>query len=305
MATNDPSIDPGARDRLRLRFGADVDAWFDRLPGLLTEISSRWRCEIGAAIPRGSVSTVFHCRAAGGTAAVLKVSPDRARILVEASGLSAWRGRSAPYVIEVDEELGALLLEEVEPGTTLAEGTAYPAARDIGQLLRSLHDADIAGLRFPSLIERVDALFRSSEALYRAFPDLGDVIAPELYERGWAEASELANDQSKSVLLHGDLTPSNILVGEKGTLVAIDPAPCLGDPAFDAVDLTMWRARELATIEKRAWALSEDANIDPTRLLAWCSAFAGMNALELASKGAVEADVEPFVALASQRGGRS
>src|SRR3954466_14981356 len=63
MATNDPSIDPGARERLRLRFGADVAAWFDRLPGLLTEISSRWPCEIGAAIPRGCVSTVFHCRA--------------------------------------------------------------------------------------------------------------------------------------------------------------------------------------------------------------------------------------------------
>jgi streptomycin 6-kinase len=42
-------------------------------------------------------------------------------------------------------------------------------------------------------------------------------------------------------VLHGDLTPSNILDGgaERG-LVAMDPAPCLGDAAFDAVDLILW-----------------------------------------------------------------
>ena len=55
------------------------------------------------------------------------------------------------------------------------------------------------------------------------------------------------------MLLHGDLTPVNVLDGgvERG-LVAIDPAPCVGDPAFDAIDLVLWRADDAATIATRA-----------------------------------------------------
>ena len=47
-------------------------------------------------------------------------------------------------------------------------------------------------------------------------------------------------------MLHGDLTPGNILDGgTERRLVAIDPAPCLGDAAFDAVDLILWQAGNL------------------------------------------------------------
>ena len=86
-------------------------------------------------------------------------------------------------------------------------------------------------------------------------------------------------------MVHGDLTPSNILDGgtERG-LVAIDPAPCLGDAAFDAIDLILWDADDLETIEARAQRLAAAADIDARRLLDWCSAFAGMCALDLASQ---------------------
>jgi len=79
--------------------------------------------------------------------------------------------------------------------------------------------------------------------------------------------------------------PSNILDGgaERG-LVTIDPAPCLGDAAFDADDLILWQADDLATIEARAQRLARAAGMDARRLLDWCAAFAGMFALELASQ---------------------
>jgi streptomycin 6-kinase len=103
-------------------------------------------------------------------------------------------------------------------------------------------------------------------------------------------------------MLHGDLTPSNILDGgaERG-LVAIDPAPCLGDAAFDAVDLILWDADDLETIEARAGLLAAAADMDIRRLLDWCSAFAGMCALELANEGNVRnARIEALLELASQ-----
>jgi streptomycin 6-kinase len=83
--------------------------------------------------------------------------------------------------------------------------------------------------------------------------------------------------------------------------VAIDPAPCLGDATFDAVDLLLWQADDLATIEGRAKQLAAATSADAHRLLAWCTAFAGMAALELASTPATPRHrVEAAVALANR-----
>jgi streptomycin 6-kinase len=155
------------------------------------------------------MSVVFCCRMADGPGAVLKVSPDRARLADEAAALEGWHTVHTPAV-----------------------------------------------------------------------------LALELYEYGRRLATRLAQDASPIVLLHGDLTPSNILDGgaERG-LVAIDPAPCLGDPAFDAVDLICWQADDLETIEARTERLAAATGTHAERLLGWCTAFAGMIALELASQG--------------------
>jgi streptomycin 6-kinase len=112
----------------------------------------------------------------------------------------------------------------------------------------------------------------------------------------------LAADAAPTVLLHGDLTPVNVLDGgsERG-LVAIDPAPCLGDPAFDAIDLVFWRADDHETIATRAEQLAPAIGSDASRLLGWCAAFAAMVALELAeASDDVPSQVESLMALASR-----
>jgi streptomycin 6-kinase len=87
------------------------------------------------------------------------------------------------------------------------------------------------------------------------------------------------------VLLRGDLTPSNILDGGASRgLVAIDPAPCLGDAAFDAVDLIVWQAGDLETVQARTKRLAAATGIDAERFFRWCVAFAAMAGLELASQ---------------------
>ena len=84
----------------------------------------------------------------------------------------------------------------------------------------------------------------------------------------------LAAEPTPTVLLHGDLTPVNVLDGgpERG-LVAIDPAPCLGDPDFDAVDLVFWRAD--GHRDRSRPARSSLGRRLPAASLDWCIAFAG------------------------------
>lgn len=279
-----PAVDAGARRRLTARFGAAVEAWCDALPDVLVELAARWRFELGGQIPRGTMSAVYRCRLADGRAAVLKASPDRRRLADEAGALRGWRSRHSPVVHAFDEQRGVLLLEAVEPGTPLVVAAAHPSAEEVGALLAALHVA--AAGPYPTVGRRVDHLFDSSTTLYDRDPGLAAAVPPELHERGRQLAASLAHDAGPAVLLHGDLTPGNILDGgARRGLVAIDPAPCLGDPAFDAVDLILWRSADVPAIEDRVRRLASVAGLDGGRLLAWAAAFAAMNALEIAARG--------------------
>jgi hypothetical protein len=188
-------------------------------------------------------------------------------------------------VIAHDGQLGAVLIEAIEPGTPLDVCLSDPDVETVGDLLRSLYETGVADRSYPTLGQRVSYLFGASAKLYELHPEVTELVPMGLYERGRRLASRLAAHDSPSVLLHGDLTPANVLDGgdERG-LVAIDPAPCVGDSAFDAVDLVLWRVNDLETIETRISQLAVAAGCDGERLLAWCTAFAGMGALALATQ---------------------
>src|SRR5438093_10875197 len=230
MRSHDLRIDDGVRRRLAARFGAEVEAWFDELPDVLSALPERWQVEWGSFLPRGSMSVVIRCRLPDSRAAVLKVSPDRARLANEAAALDRWTTVHTPSVLAVDESVGALLIEAIEPGTPLIESPTYPDMESVAELLTSLHTTGVPDPFYPPLAHHVAYLFNSGTRPYKRRPELVDVVPPKLYERGRQLATRLVERVSPTALLHGDLTPNNILDGgtQRG-LVAIDPAPCLGD----------------------------------------------------------------------------
>ena len=297
-----PKLDRELRLRLARRFGGAVDAWFDALPDVLTDLGERWSLEWGMLIQRGSMSVVIRCRTAEGRQAVLKTSPERTRIAYEAAALASWSTPHVPAVLAVDESAGALLIEAIEPGTSLAEAAAYPAVERVAALLTSLHEDGVPDPRYRPVADHIAYLFDAGLKNYERRPDLAELVPPELYAYGRRLAMRLAADAGPTVLLHGDLTPVNVLDGGAARgLVAIDPAPCLGDPAFDAVDLVLWQAADVETIALRAEQLAPAVGGDAGRLLDWCSAFAGMVALELAeAPGEPGEQVEHLLALASR-----
>jgi streptomycin 6-kinase len=95
-------------------------------------------------------------------------------------------------------------------------------------------------------------------------------------ERGGRAAMALAAEPAPAVLLHGDLHPGNVLDGgPRRGLVAIDPRPCVGDPALDAVDWVFHRVRPDAWAS-RSRALAAALGCDRDRLWRWCAALAAM-----------------------------
>jgi hypothetical protein len=114
----------------------------------------------------------------------------------------------------------------IEPGTPLVVSSTYPDLERVAELLSSLHASGVPDPAYPTVAQHVAYLFDASTKHYQRHPELTALIPPELYERGRRLATRLAPDAWSMVLLHGDLTPSNILDGgaERG-LVAIAPHP--------------------------------------------------------------------------------
>jgi streptomycin 6-kinase len=303
MRLSPPRIDPEVRRRLTARFGAEIDSWFDELPAVLSALAERWEVDFSSLIPRGSMSVVIRCTTTGGRPAVLKVCPDRLRLANEAAALASWNTVHTPSVFAVDESVGALLIEAIEPSITLVDSPTYPDIESMAELLTSLHGTGAPDPSYRPLADHVAYLFDSGTRPYERRPELVDVVRPELYERGRRLATLLLERVAPTAVLHGDLTPSNILdAGERRGLVAIDPSPCLGDDlAFDAVDLVLWQGPDVDTIIGRAEELAPAIDADAGRLLDWCTATAAMVALELAEIPDTPRErIETLVALAER-----
>jgi streptomycin 6-kinase len=296
-----PVVDDDVRRRLARRFGPAVEPWLAGLPARIAALRDRWGLALDAVIPWGSMSVVLRCRTADRRAAILKLAPDLPRLAGEAAALRHWAGRHAPAVLAADLDLGGLLLEEIAPGTTLREGGRYPSIDDLAALLAGLHRDAPPAHPFPPLARRVADLFASWRRP-RERGRLAALVPAALLARGRRLALRLDRTSPRRALLHGDLTPVNVLDGgDRRGLVAIDPAPCLGDPAFDAIDLTLWRAPTLEAIRGRASALGPAIGADPDRLLAWCAAFAAMVAMDVAElPGHAEGEVATLLDLAGR-----
>ena len=233
---------------------------------------------------------------------MLKLTPDAELGAAEAWALRRWQpsGR-VPLVWGHDAPLGALLLEAIPSETPLSELGRAVALDEVADLIGGLHrcGAPVAADGVESLAARVEFIFehwierhrRRGEAVTRAVP-------VDRLRRGCELARALAADAGEPVLLHGDLHPGNVLDGGavRG-LVAIDPRPCVGDAAVDAVDWVFWAVDDPGAWESRSWDLAGALGLDHERLWAWCAAFAAMLAAAEAARGARVEQVAALLAL--------
>lgn len=142
---------------------------------------------------------------------------------------------AAPKVLAHDAQLGAFAMEYLDPAVhpvwkaQLATGHADAAfAAQVGHTIGAIHAAtahsDDMARRFAN-----DALFHAIrlepylEATAQAHPDLADALMTLSRET-------LA---TKRALVHGDVSPKNILAGPHGPVLLDAECAWYGDPAFD------------------------------------------------------------------------
>ena len=142
---------------------------------------------------------------------------------------------STPRLIAADGAAGLFVMEFLDPAThklwktELRDGRAEPGTgRAVGGRLARIH-AESAGRAEVAARFRTDEIFHAIrlepylEATARRHPDLGGVLN--------ALAARTAG--TKRALVHGDVSPKNILIGPAGPVFLDAECAWYGDPAFD------------------------------------------------------------------------
>jgi aminoglycoside phosphotransferase (APT) family kinase protein len=142
---------------------------------------------------------------------------------------------SAPRILGHDPGAGLFAMEFLEPAqhplwkAELREGRADPAfAAAVGRSLAAIH-AGTAGDRAVAARFATDAIFHAIrlepylEATAQAHPDLAPILL-QLVAKTAA---------TKHTLVHGDVSPKNILVGPDHPVFLDAECAWYGDPAFD------------------------------------------------------------------------
>ncbi len=281
------------------RFGPEAEGWVAAVPSLAAGLAERWGFKLGELFDSGASSLVLRCEWPDGTPAVLKLSPDRALLTRQVDMLRVFApsGR-VPTVLAADPAAGAMVLEEVLPGTAAENMPQTSLPRQWGELLAALHAVpppagwplDLRG-RFDESFARIGR--RLTE------PAIAAWIDQAMWQRAMERCETLLASQSDPVLLHGDLHPGNVLDGGPSRgLIAIDPKACIGDPCFDAVDYVVEGAG-LEGVEARCRLVAAACSLDEHRLYAWSRVVAPMAAIGHLTYGGPKPAIEELLALSS------
>ena len=264
-----------------IEINGEDPAWLGALPSLLDSLAARWSLTLGHYFPGIRYNYVAPATRADGTPCVLKVSRYLDETRNEIAALRLWGGDGAVCLLETDPAIGALLLEQLQPGTMLSDVAATDddaataiAADTVRRLWRPV-PAGEHGLR--SLESWCAAYDRNREALSRGaggFP-------AALFRRADALRHDLLTSTPEQTALHGDLHHFNILRARRTPWLAIDPKGLAGDRHFDICQFLRnpYPGPIAPEVNRRRLdLLCADLGLDRDRLRAWCLVHAVLDA---------------------------
>ncbi|MFE9912527.1 aminoglycoside phosphotransferase family protein [Streptomyces clavifer] len=253
-------------------------AWLTSLPGLVAEYEQRWGISTGAPYRSGTSAWVAPGTLPDGREAVLKIVWPHREAAGEAAGLRQWTGKGAVELYDSDAEHFALLLERCSPGTTLTDANLRPedalteAAEVLARLWSTVPREDlglekVADMSKEWLVEAEERRERFRPAFDRS-----------LLEKGLGLLRTLPAGATRSVVVHGDFNPGNVIRSSREPWLAIDAKPMVGDPGIDPEPLVSqvdnpFAHSDPAAVLRRRYALVADIVGEPAeRLIAWAFA---------------------------------
>ncbi len=210
-------LDPGEVARVRpLTGGVSSDIW-------LVEAGRRRFC-VKRALPKLKVAALWE-------APVKRNAAEAAWM----RAVARWLPRAAPRLLGEDAKAGLFAMEYLPPEdyplwkTRLLGGDAEPKfAASVGHSLAQIHALSAADSDMPAAFAHDDTF----EAI-RIEPYLRATARAHPMLQARFEALAQATLATKRALVHGDVSPKNILIGPLGPVFLDAECAWFGDPAFD------------------------------------------------------------------------
>ena len=206
---------------------AEWTAWLDRLPATVESLSKQWSFTLGTVYESASCAWVASVTCADDSPAVLKLGLSHMEGRDEANGLRFWNGDPTARLLMSDDELGAMLLERCEPGTSLRQRPESEQNQVIANLLHRLWRTPNASHPFRPLSAQLEYWIAETIDDAEEWPDA------ELVRDGLRLFTELPRTAPEEVLLATDLHAGNVLRAQRQPWLVIDPKPFIGDRAYD------------------------------------------------------------------------
>lgn len=237
----------------------DAEEWVASLPKLATKACARWQLTPDGALMNGFCAVVLPVRRADGHPAVLKLTWVDEETEHEPLALKVYDGNGAVRLLDHDAELGALLLERLDPHS-LDDEPIDLAVGVIGDLLRRHR-----GIPAPSEIRRFESGLEDHPAVPRTLLDA---------------AREAGTRPMGTTLVNEDLHYENVLRGDREPWLMIDPKPLSGDPEFGVFPLLRNRFGEMdgrKGLNDRFHAVCDAGGLDAESARDWTLHRAVMN----------------------------
>jgi streptomycin 6-kinase len=247
--------------------------WIGRLPTLIAAIEERWALQIGSPYANQSYHYVAPALRADGSAAVLKLGKPNVEFKRQMEALRLYDGHGAVRPLEADSEIGAMLLERLEPGSMLSSlcetGCDEQATSVAAKIMRELWRPAPPDCDFPAVADWAQGL----ATLRRYYDGKTGPIPERLVVKAESLFANLLASSTAHLLLHGDLHHFNILSAQREPWLVIDPKGLVGDPGYEIgafLRNPVLRTRE--SLSRTIAQLSEELGLDRRRLLDWAFA---------------------------------
>ena len=267
---------------MREVYGAEGEEWLGRLPGIVETCAKRWSVTVDEPFQPLSYNWVAPATGNDGTPLVLKVGFPCPEIRCEIESLRIYDGRGIARLLESDAELGALLLERLEPGFMLDSVRNETEATTIAAgVMRQLWCPAPADHQFPTVADWGKGFGR----LRHNFDGGSAPIPTDLLAEAEEAFTALVASSAAPVVLHGDLHHFNILKAGREPWLAIDPKGVVGEPAYEVGAFMRNPSPQLLSepnpgeiMRRRLDSFSEELGIDRERLRGWSFAQAVLSA---------------------------
>lgn len=213
-------------EKISNHFGKD---YYEKVLRDIEVYADKWTLTSFQLIPSFSAKVVFKCNSEKFGSAVLKIgNPSSREIFTEFHTLCQYNGRRFCRVFDADMESGVILEECVQPGDPLRKESSLDKRLSVFcSLYKDLHIPPTNEEIYPTYSEWVGRITeymskrQDCKELYLYMKKAKDIClsVSALY--------------SQKMLLHGDFHHDNILLGNDGKYVIIDPKGVIGDPVFD------------------------------------------------------------------------